>query len=296
MLKTFKKMQKIITRITNYIAHLSTAYDLSISFHLYGDFTVLLLNTESLRQYNNHLNPYCMYIKSNPGYYRKCLRCQQYTLKKCQQQETFAGICHAGVKELIYGIQHNDRAIGFISVSGYASDRSHNLRQLPKNDYFYRTHIKNQEPPRELCDTLIPPLIMMLETLCHSWYASSQTATQLLDENQLFNRQLLTYISQHYLHLTLSELADSFHKSKSSISHSFKQDNGITLKSYCNRLKINDAKALLQTTNLPVTDIAYTVGFESLSYFITVFKKLNGCSPLQYRKELTLQPPESHES
>lgn len=224
-----------------------------------------------------------MFVKSVAKNYQKCLKCQKYTLHKCQQKEVFTGTCHAGVKEIVYAVKHNNNAVGFISVSGYVSDKEKHIITTPKTD-LYHSHLNKQIPPQKLCDILIPPLIIMLENLCSCWDSQKQVELQTTDEHHYSNVHLLTYISQHYMHLTLPDLAAAFHKSTSAISHAFKRDNGMTLKSYCNLLKINDAKAMLQTSDIPITDIAYAVGFESLSYYINVFKKQTGNSPKEYRK------------
>ena len=48
---------------------------------------------------------------------------------------------------------------------------------------------------------------------------------------------------------------------------------------------VDEAKKLLRTTDRSVSDIAVDCGFESFSYFSTVFKKVVGITPVQYRKE-----------
>ena len=49
--------------------------------------------------------------------------------------------------------------------------------------------------------------------------------------------------------------------------------------------RLEEAKLLLSTTNLQISEIAYIVGFTSQSYFAQAFKKGTLTSPLQYRKD-----------
>ena len=49
--------------------------------------------------------------------------------------------------------------------------------------------------------------------------------------------------------------------------------------------RLEEAKLLLSTTNLQISEIAYIVGFTSQSYFAQAFKKVTLTSPLQYRKD-----------
>ena len=53
---------------------------------------------------------------------------------------------------------------------------------------------------------------------------------------------------------------------------------------YVNRERIRHSSRLLASTDLSVTEIALAVGFSTTSYYIQVFKKLQGISPLQFRK------------
>jgi AraC-like DNA-binding protein len=55
------------------------------------------------------------------------------------------------------------------------------------------------------------------------------------------------------------------------------------------RLRIEKAKALLLNPNLRISEIAYEVGFQSLTHFNRVFKRILGRSPTEYRLRLQSQ-------
>jgi AraC family transcriptional regulator of adaptative response / methylphosphotriester-DNA alkyltransferase methyltransferase len=65
----------------------------------------------------------------------------------------------------------------------------------------------------------------------------------------------------------------------------FKEQYGVTLFEYVNRLRLEEAKRLLSRTNDEIIDIAYSVGFGSLSAFYRFFKNSTGQAPAAYRKE-----------
>ncbi len=65
----------------------------------------------------------------------------------------------------------------------------------------------------------------------------------------------------------------------------FKDTYGVTPKAYIDQLKIIETKKLLCNTTESIIDIAYTVGFNSLSAFYTFFKEHTGLTPSVYRKE-----------
>ncbi|MBO5146469.1 MAG: AraC family transcriptional regulator [Lachnospiraceae bacterium] len=101
-----------------------------------------------------------------------------------------------------------------------------------------------------------------------------------------FQRELLIFIQSHYSEpLSLAMLAKHFHLSEKYISRYFKEHFHISLIQYLNHQRLIQAKKLLETTELPVTEIALCCGFNNVSYFIRTFKKAYGMSPLRYRRK-----------
>lgn len=98
-------------------------------------------------------------------------------------------------------------------------------------------------------------------------------------------KKIQLYIRRHYAEpLTLDALSEHIHLSKYHISHEFKRCCGLSIVEYINGIRINEAKLLLAETSLSVSEIAMSVGFESLNYFYRVFRKQEAITPLQYRK------------
>lgn len=66
----------------------------------------------------------------------------------------------------------------------------------------------------------------------------------------------------------------------------FRKVTGLNFTDYLSRLRIEKAKNLLLNPNLRISEIAYEVGFQSLTHFNRVFKKIVGQSPTSYRSQL----------
>jgi AraC-like DNA-binding protein len=66
----------------------------------------------------------------------------------------------------------------------------------------------------------------------------------------------------------------------------FKKATGLNFTDYVSRIRVEKAKNLLLNRNLRVSEIAYEVGFQSLTHFNRVFKKVMGQSPTEYRGRL----------
>jgi AraC-like DNA-binding protein len=66
----------------------------------------------------------------------------------------------------------------------------------------------------------------------------------------------------------------------------FRKITGINFTDYLSRLRIERAKNLLLNPNLRISEIAFEVGFQSLTHFNRVFKRVLGQSPTDYRVQL----------
>ena len=69
------------------------------------------------------------------------------------------------------------------------------------------------------------------------------------------------------------------------ISRIHKLVTGENLSSYITCQRIKKARALLSTTDISITDIARSCGFDSPQYFATVFKKVEKVAPQVYREQ-----------
>ena len=70
------------------------------------------------------------------------------------------------------------------------------------------------------------------------------------------------------------------------ISKVFKDETGEGLLDHINRLRIQQAKKIMQNKNLVLEDVAGQVGFTNVNSFIRVFKKYEGITPGKYRESL----------
>ncbi len=93
------------------------------------------------------------------------------------------------------------------------------------------------------------------------------------------------YINKNYQKdINLSSTANNFSLNPYYLSSLFKKITGFSFIEYLNLVRIKEAKKLLNTTNLYITEVSEEVGFNTLSHFGRVFKKYNDISPSKYRK------------
>jgi AraC-like DNA-binding protein len=92
------------------------------------------------------------------------------------------------------------------------------------------------------------------------------------------------YIAGHHENpVGLEEIAKAMHVSTFYFCKMFKRATGLTFTDYLGRIRVEKAKTLLLNPHLRISEIAYRVGFQSLTHFNRVFRKLTGESPTHFR-------------
>ena len=86
--------------------------------------------------------------------------------------------------------------------------------------------------------------------------------------------------------MSLNDVAKVVNMSTFHFCKMFKKATGLTFTEYLSLVRIAKAKNLLLNPNLRVSEIAYEVGFQSLTHFNRIFRKMVGESPSQYRDKL----------
>ena len=87
------------------------------------------------------------------------------------------------------------------------------------------------------------------------------------------------------LTLSIESIIKNMNYSHCHIIRLFKKETGTTPSQYFLKIKLNYARALLETSNLSVLEIASTVGFSSLGHFTEVFKNQYSLPPANYRRK-----------
>lgn len=95
--------------------------------------------------------------------------------------------------------------------------------------------------------------------------------------------QLLNYMESEYKDASLSDFSERNHIDIYTMSRMIKRRAGKTFKELLIEKKMNQACYLLKNTSLPVTDIAFSVGYENTSYFHRTFRAMYGVSPREFR-------------
>lgn len=100
-------------------------------------------------------------------------------------------------------------------------------------------------------------------------------------------RKALNYIEDHYHEdISLESVSEVIFLNKNYFSELFKKETGKSFVQYLTEYRLEKAKLLLSIDGLKGSEVADMTGFQNDSYFITVFKKYEGCTPKEYSDSL----------
>ena len=134
------------------------------------------------------------------------------------------------------------------------------------------------------CQSYLEELERWMDAFC------GKAAEEFSDyENKQKIRQGVQYIQQHFREpLNMAVVSNHVSMNYSLFSLLFKQYTGGNFVSYLQKLRIDEAKRLLETTDWRVNEIGRNVGFSDEKHFLKVFKGAVGMSPTEYRKSALL--------
>ena len=117
----------------------------------------------------------------------------------------------------------------------------------------------------------------------------STLSTQLLVREQESESPAVSrarvYISKHQdEEISLNEVSKAVNMSAFYFCKTFKKSTGMTFTDYLSRVRVEKVKNLLLNPHKRISEVAYATGFQSLSQFNRVFRKITGESPTIYRE------------
>jgi AraC-like DNA-binding protein/ligand-binding sensor protein len=243
-----------------------------------------------------HENPFCAMVADKSRACAACLQTQQQ-LSETATHEPKTVTCQAGLCDTAVPVRMGGQLIGFLTTGQV-------FRKAPTEVQFTRTakllaewgmaadEAKLREAyfetrvltPRQH-ESIVKLLAIFAE---HLSMASNQIVLQEQNAEPPVIARAKQFITEHHTEdLSLEQVAKSVNTSKFYFCKLFKKATGINFTDYVARVRTERAKNLLLNPNLRVSEIAYEVGFQSLTHFNRVFKRILGRSPSEYRDQLS---------
>lgn len=131
----------------------------------------------------------------------------------------------------------------------------------------------------KICEKLTSLLTLLME---ESWNPSASVPAPSLKRDM---QVVKDYLDFHYQEkITLDHLAEEFFINKFYLTRIFREQFGLTINHYLLQIRITHAKRLLRFSDLTIEKIAVECGMADANYFARMFKKVEGCSPGEFRK------------
>ena len=233
---------------------------------------------------------YCNTIRSNKAGDNACRRCDEYAFQRAAKiKGPYVYQCHAGLIEMTAPIiSPEEGRIGFLmigqarqpgdldphlwkEIGKKAGVAAINLNKL-KTDYWNLPVMKMDQG--RSCANILQALAVYV------WFDNYFR----LQKEPLSGR-VKDHIARNLdKPLSLNEIASTFKIGKTTLCKSIKQDYRITVNELIRSLRIEKAKQLLQSRELPVSAVAEQVGILDYNYFTKVFKNETGVTPSVFRK------------
>lgn len=123
-----------------------------------------------------------------------------------------------------------------------------------------------------------------------TWLFSAVTALSVFLEDarrsQNYTEQACAYVLAHLnQEFTRQDIADHVHLSQNHLARLFRREMGMSISEFILQERMKRAFQLLTETTLAVGSIALKCGYENYSYFLTLFRRVSGMTPSQYREK-----------
>lgn len=174
---------------------------------------------------------------------------------------------------------------GSVRISGHIHPDSSNYAELTATADHIFSCVDGNSPQLDL--------LLKSELLRFFWLLNETSIQSLQDTTSISYSELvrpaLEYMMKNFHEtITIDQLADLSHLSKSYFMNCFKRAVGIGAIEHLTHLRINAACDALSDTNKIISEIAFACGYSNLSNFNRQFKQIMGCSPKEYRKRKTV--------
>lgn len=150
-------------------------------------------------------------------------------------------------------------------------------RREGKEVYYTAAKTSRSQVLHEMIEQIVEVACPVEETFEESQAYDSQT--QVINEIHAF---LIDNLKKRY---TIEALSSKFHINQTTLKTSFKIMFGQPIAAYMKEYRIKQAKELLGHSDMPISQIAYEVGYENQSKFTAAFKDVTGMLPKDYRRK-----------
>lgn len=240
-------------------------------------------------------NPFCAIMAEKSRTCAACLQMQE-KLAQAATDTPCTMDCKYGLSETAVPVKVGNETIGYLQTGQVlcqkptetsfrrAVDHATTLGVDLSHDRAREAYFNTPVFPAKKMESIATLLAIFAD---HLSLKGNQLIVQQANSEPPVITKAKQYIETHHAEdISLGQVAQAVHTSVFYFCKLFKKVMGINFTEYVSRVRTEKAKNLLLNPNLRVSEIAYEVGFQSLTHFNRVFKKVVGQSPTEYRGQL----------
>jgi AraC-like DNA-binding protein len=240
-------------------------------------------------------NPFCVLMAGQNRACAACLETQQKISDAAgagpRTVKCFAGLCDTGVP-----VSVGEELLGFLQT-GQVFLKKPTKAQFMRTaqqlvDWGWKVDLRRIEEAY-FQTRVIPPQqyesVLRLLTIFaqHLSIVSNQLMVARVNAESPTITRARQFIQEHQTDdLSLGDVAKAVNTSTFYFCKLFKKETGLNFTAYLSRVRVEKAKNLLLNPNLRISEVAFDVGFQSLTHFNRIFRRIAGESPTQYREKL----------
>ncbi len=260
------------------------------SFYMLSGIRFVLFDTDfrEILSYPKESCDFCSIMKGCPKTRRKCNYADRRSFEECEKQNSLIIYkCHAGLVEAVMPLHENEKIIGYL-MFGQITDNPDKSNLYGNISLWQEKYGLSPDALKKGIDEIpfktdedIRAAAKIMEA-CTSYIIYKELITP---ENDKLFEAAKVYIEEHLSEdIDIEQLCGRLGVGRTKLYEIFRSELKMGISKYILRRRMHRAKKLLKTTDLPITDIADSVGFADYNYFSRVYKKTYGRSPRHYRR------------
>ena len=229
--------------------------------------------------------PFCDAIQKEESEFLKCIECDSDACKRVEKSgKTIIYKCRHGLVEVICPLYNFGTLTGYLMM-GQVADETLDLSKLCEALSLYTKSPSDARAIAEATPIVKGDMLsayVKIMTICAEYMTLTNVVTS---ASPKLPELAKIYIHEHFSErLTIQDLCKALGCSKSALLTAFKKEYGITINSYICSVRIDEAKKILATSSVSLSQIAEDTGFYDQSYFSKVFLLKVGITPSEYRR------------
>lgn len=263
--------------------------ELMQAFQQLTEIRIILYDENLKREYPtpSGVKSFCSCMRENPDFDRLCIHSDRCAMEIARERKSlYVYQCHAGFTEAVAPITEGERIIGYIMfgqivAKEHESDFLQHIGELAETFGNSDAAVEMLKQIRCMDKDKIISAAKILEA-CAGYI---QLKEYVQPAGKTMMDRLSLYVHTHLTEdLSVDSLCAKFGISRTKLYDITREHTNGGLAAWIRQIRLEQAKKLIQSTDLSVTDIAEQCGFTDYNYLLRIFKRTYGVSSRAMRK------------